>query len=284
MPLLQFAAQVSLEELEQCRTEPFPLLCERLGIANLFNPLCPEREYALNLRNHDEATVAQLLVILTAEPGENLMHETYNGMPFDVGVKWETKVPDIGIFCAVYNTPPGCASFALRLPLARKLLLGGRGRWRAVEEPLRNEVENPEDFEGGDETDYSGMTIDSDGSTVSKEAVEARLVSLEASKAARAAREQAREAERQRATVARTANTLKAMTAVSLKFVRKVRGIKPETKMPPPVPGMVNTAWARAPMTAAAKANHEAAERRSKAIAPIKEEVEEVAGVNEICM
>lgn len=58
-----------MEELEQCRQEPFPLLCGRLGIANLFNPLRPEREYALNLRNHDEATVAQLLVILTAEPG-----------------------------------------------------------------------------------------------------------------------------------------------------------------------------------------------------------------------
>jgi hypothetical protein len=47
------------------------------------------------------------------------MYETYNGMPFDVGVKWETKVPELGIFCAVYNTPPECASFALRLPLAR---------------------------------------------------------------------------------------------------------------------------------------------------------------------
>jgi hypothetical protein len=61
------------------------------------------------------------------------------------------------------------------------------------------------------------MTIDSDGSTVSKEAVEARVASFEASKAARAAREKAREAERQRATIAKTANTLKAMTAVSLK-------------------------------------------------------------------
>lgn len=67
-------------------------------------------------------------------------------------------------------------------------------------------------------------------------------------------------------------------------FVRKVRGIKPETKMPPPVPGMVNTAWARAPMTEAAKANHEASERRSQAIAPIKEEVEEVAAHTQICM
>lgn len=61
-----------MEELEQCRQEPFPLLCGRLGIANLFNPLRPEREYALDLRNHDEATVAQLLVILTAEPGAAL--------------------------------------------------------------------------------------------------------------------------------------------------------------------------------------------------------------------
>ena len=58
---------VSMEELGQCRKEPFPQLCGRLGIANIFNPLCPEREYALNLRNHDEATVAQQLVILTAE-------------------------------------------------------------------------------------------------------------------------------------------------------------------------------------------------------------------------
>ena len=268
---------VSSQELEQCRTEPFPLLCGRIGIANLFNPLCPEREYALNLKHHDEATVAQLLVILTAEPGENLMYETYNGMPFDVGVKWETQVPQLGIFCSVYNTPPQCASFALRLPLARKLLLGGRGRWRAVDESLRNGVENPEDFEGGEETDYTGFTLDADGSMVSREAVEARLSALEASKAARAEREKARAAQEKRASMAASANTLKAMTAVSLKFVRKVRGIKPDVKMPPPVPGMgPPSVMSRAPVSASAKAQHEAAERRTKAVAPIKEEVEEV--------
>jgi hypothetical protein len=61
------------------------------------------------------------------------------------------------------------------------------------------------------------MAIDSDGCTVSKEAVETRIASLEASKAARAARVQVREVERQRATAARTANTVEAMAAVSLK-------------------------------------------------------------------
>lgn len=29
----------------------------------------------------------------------------YNGMPFEVGVKWETAVPEIGIFCCEYVVP-----------------------------------------------------------------------------------------------------------------------------------------------------------------------------------
>lgn len=45
----------------------------------------PEREYALDLRDLDARKVAQSLVILSAEPGENLQYTTYNGLPFEVG-------------------------------------------------------------------------------------------------------------------------------------------------------------------------------------------------------
>ena len=188
---------VTVEELEAMQDEPFPLLCNRLGIGNLFNPLRPEREYALNLRKSDERAVCQCLVTLTAEPGENLMYETYNGIPFDVGQKWEIAVPELGMFCAVFNTPPRCGSLALRLPLAKKLLMGGRGRWKAVEEELRMEGENPEEFE--DDDDDVEYIMDADGLLVSKESVETRLKALEATKAARAEAEKEAEAARQAA-------------------------------------------------------------------------------------
>jgi len=37
-----------------------------------------------------------MLVVLAAEPGENWLDETYNGMPFDLGKAWETAVPTLG--------------------------------------------------------------------------------------------------------------------------------------------------------------------------------------------
>lgn len=64
--------------------------------------------------------------------------------------------------------------------------------------------------------------------------------------------------------VGQQALDLTAAVAMSLKFVRKVRGIKAEVKAPPPKPGMENTAWARNSGTASQAANHEAAEKAGK--------------------
>ena len=80
----------------------------------------------------DQRTVTQLLVILSAEPGDNMLYETFHGMPFDVGRQWETNVPKENIFCCVYVTPEECASLSLRLPLARRLLMPGKGRWKCI--------------------------------------------------------------------------------------------------------------------------------------------------------
>eukprot|EP01047_Picozoa_sp_COSAG01_P103315 COSAG01_NODE_32790_length_575_cov_1.084034_2_plen_106_part_00 len=53
---------------------------------------------------------------------------------FDVGEKWtqEGGVPDVNYFSCYYTTPPRCADIRLRLSLARKLLMQGHGRWRAI--------------------------------------------------------------------------------------------------------------------------------------------------------
>ena len=44
----------------------------------------------------EDRSVAAMLVVLAAEPGENWLDETYNGMPFDLGKAWETAVPTLG--------------------------------------------------------------------------------------------------------------------------------------------------------------------------------------------
>jgi hypothetical protein len=139
---------VSAEELKKMSGDPFVYLNHRLGPANLFNPLRPEREYALNLRNCDERTAAQLLVVLSSEPGDNILYESYNEMPFDVGKAWETACPPLGIFCCEFYTPPDCGSLAIRIPLAQRLLMPGRDRWRSIPEEMLLDDEDPEEFDG----------------------------------------------------------------------------------------------------------------------------------------
>eukprot|EP01052_Picozoa_sp_SAG31_P016473 SAG31_NODE_1093_length_9952_cov_16.099056_8_plen_197_part_00 len=45
----------------------------RVGSANLFNPIRPERKYLLDLKVHDDREVAKCLVRLSEEPGENFV-------------------------------------------------------------------------------------------------------------------------------------------------------------------------------------------------------------------
>ena len=83
------------------------------------------------------------------EPGENIKDETYNGVPFEVGQRWVEKVPDIGEFTAYYTTKNGCAHLGVRIELANRLLMPGRGRWRCIPERLvvEDHLMNPECFE-----------------------------------------------------------------------------------------------------------------------------------------
>lgn len=136
---------VSVDEIVYLRQYPPPyvILTDRLGVANMFNPLRPDGEYALNLRVRDERQVAQMLVLLSTEPGDNMVYETFNGVPFDVGLKWLTAVPDVGWFCLQYVTPPACASLALRTSLARRLVNPGKGRWKCIPREQRMHRDDP---------------------------------------------------------------------------------------------------------------------------------------------
>ena len=159
---------VDWDELAELRQErnPWVVLESRLGPANLFNPIRPEREYALDLRLHDCRMVAQCLVILSAEPGENLLYTSYNGLPFDVGAKWIDAVPELGMFCGEFTTPEHCALMSLRLSLARMILMPGFGRWRAVPLVLRDPQEDCHACEAS--IGYDRCVIDADGSLIEK--------------------------------------------------------------------------------------------------------------------
>jgi hypothetical protein len=70
--------------------------------------------------------------VLSAEPGDNTVNETYNGNYIEVENRWDSGVPHQGMFCTTYNTRRNGASLALRLPLCRALLAPGRGRYKTT--------------------------------------------------------------------------------------------------------------------------------------------------------
>ena len=104
------------------------------------------------------------LVVLSSEPGDNLENTSYNGLPFDVGAKWLVAVPELGIFCAKFVTPPGCASLTLRLGLARRTLMPGHGRWKAIPKQYRDPDEDPYECEAS--LGMECMMIGADGGLV----------------------------------------------------------------------------------------------------------------------
>ena len=179
------------EEFVEARKAEF---YQRVGIANCFNPCAslplpldsfcepcratscgadecvaaadlPDGFYDLNLRHPGQRAVAQMLVQLSVdEPGENMLEETYNGTPFDVGQRWLEQVPDLGQFSTYYTTPPKTASLARRIELANRLLMPGPGRWRCIPRELvkPDELDNPDAFEI-ESWEETGMELDDDG-------------------------------------------------------------------------------------------------------------------------
>jgi hypothetical protein len=126
----------SADEVDQRGEEAYAEYRERVGIANIFNPFSADLRYVLNLKKPDERAVAAVLVRMTDEPGENWLEETFNGMPFEMSIGWVTDgPPTLGTLELVFKTYPGTADAALRCELARRLLMPGRGRWRAVRPP-----------------------------------------------------------------------------------------------------------------------------------------------------
>ena len=85
----------------------------RIGAANILNPIQPDATYELDLRVPEDRSVATMLVVLAAEPGENWLDETYNGMPFDLGKEWEKSVPELGLVNFEFRTGPGAPTAVL---------------------------------------------------------------------------------------------------------------------------------------------------------------------------
>lgn len=82
------------------------------------------------------------------------------------GEKWIDAVPVVGFFCGYFHTPPGCAVLALRLGLARRLLMPGHGRWKVIPKAHRNPNEDP--FSAEASIGLEHMVIDADGSLIEK--------------------------------------------------------------------------------------------------------------------
>eukprot|EP01043_Picozoa_sp_COSAG02_P006478 COSAG02_NODE_185_length_30442_cov_59.370168_5_plen_827_part_00 len=204
---------VSVDEILYLRQNPPPyvILTDRIGVANLFNPLLPDGEYALNLRVRDERQVAQMLVLLSTEPGDNMIYETFNGVPFDVGAKWLQAVPEVGWFCLQYITPPACASLKLRTSLARRLINPGKGRWTCIPREQRMHRDDPmgsmwrssadDTLIIEDEHDLPGpgeYMVDADGSLIEKNNADMAAVERVANEQ-KQLRKEARKAQKEKA-------------------------------------------------------------------------------------
>jgi hypothetical protein len=125
---------------------------------------------------HDERRVTECIIILSAEPGDNTLNETYNGLPFEVENRWQTEVPRVGMFCTTYQTKKHGGSLALRLPLARALLMPGKGRWKGEKgKDLYDPNENPDEFDEQVEDWEKEWTLDADGTFLRKEELEIRM-------------------------------------------------------------------------------------------------------------
>jgi hypothetical protein len=124
---------------------------------------------------HDERRVTECIIILSAEPGDNTENETYNGLPFEVENRWTEGVPRVGIFCTTYRTRKNGGSLALRLPLARALLMPGKGRYKGEKgKDLFDPDENPDEFDEQVQDWENEWAIDADGSFLKKEELEIR--------------------------------------------------------------------------------------------------------------
>ena len=108
--------------------------------------------YHLNLKVADHRAVAALLVEMTEEPGENWLDETYNDLPFEMGVSWLTEVPKIGQLKLTFITHPKTANLFMRAKMAGRLLMPGPGRWKAVPEELRQPGQDGEEVDKVTET------------------------------------------------------------------------------------------------------------------------------------
>ena len=114
---------VDVDEIQFLRENPPPYVTftDRIGVANIFNPLRPEGEYALNLRVLDERATAQMLVLLSTEPGANMLGETYNGSEFPLHA-FEPRV-DHADHCCLGSPVRGRCGLAHRSAGGRLVLL-----------------------------------------------------------------------------------------------------------------------------------------------------------------
>jgi len=99
-------------------------LRQRLGHLALFNPIRPDGPYKLDLADHEQASVAKLLLLLSIrEPGQNILKEHYNGESFEIPKQWLTDLPTEGVLKLEYFTESEeNAVMDLRRSLAEQVL------------------------------------------------------------------------------------------------------------------------------------------------------------------
>lgn len=134
----------------------------RIGPANVFNPYLPDGHYTLDLKCQDQRTLAWMMVQLSGEPGENMLNETFNGMPFEIGQHWLTEVPHIGVVNLDFVTGERTAGYTRRGELARAQLLPGPGRYRCIPSELAA-LKQDADFDPPLEHDEADYCCDADG-------------------------------------------------------------------------------------------------------------------------
>ena len=121
----------------------FAQLKDRLGIANLFNPMQPEGPYTLYLKRADERLVLSMLVkLITMEPGKSCPDDLVeiNDIPMNMSGmqgKWLKAIPDVeSVIKITFQCSKRSAAVRQRAIFARKLLIPGQGRWKAIPSEL----------------------------------------------------------------------------------------------------------------------------------------------------
>ncbi|EKX50115.1 hypothetical protein GUITHDRAFT_103928 [Guillardia theta CCMP2712] len=79
------------------------MLTQRLGAVNLFDHVMAVDYYELDASNEEDRWIMQEIVhFAVAEPGENCVNETWNGMDWETPKGWVQEAPKFGLYTVYY--------------------------------------------------------------------------------------------------------------------------------------------------------------------------------------